>query len=334
MIACAPATRSRSVSGASVRSRSWTSAARVASIERNSIGSFGPSVSGLPFRSAPPAAHGRPLLVGAEVVDEAEEDVVDRVALGDRDREREVRDAALGVLRAVDRVDEHRVAALALDPDLLRDDSDVVAVEVLQRRGLGRLVERRGHVAALALADRPLALVAAGHRERARPSRPRPPRGRARSTGSQRVEEQAGGELRIEERGLLRHRLAAGGEGGDLRDGGRTDEERGLGLAAVDGGDRLLGVRRVADAVGREPLDRTRVELVVGVDPEVLAAAVERERALDPSRRFGSRSARRRGAAPTRWVGKISSPGERDETSTANVCVADGSSSRKATAVS
>src|SRR5581483_9533714 len=98
----APITRTRSVSGASTRSRSWTSAARVASIERNSMKSFGPVVSGCSFRNAP--APRRPLLAGAEVVDVAEEDVVDRVAVGDGDREREVRNAALGVLRAVDRV--------------------------------------------------------------------------------------------------------------------------------------------------------------------------------------------------------------------------------------
>src|SRR5262249_27991873 len=109
------------------------------------------------------ALHGRPLLVRAEVVDVAEEDVVDRVALGDRDREAEVGDPALGVLRAVDRVDEHRVAALAAVADLLRDDADVVAVEVAQRRRLGGLVERGGQIAALALADDALALLAAGH---------------------------------------------------------------------------------------------------------------------------------------------------------------------------
>ena len=111
MSACAPITRTRSVSGASTRRRSCTSAARVASIERNSMWSFGAPAIGSPFRNAPPPRDSRPLLVRAEVVDVAEEDVVDRVALGDRDREAEVRDPALGVLRAVDRVDEHRVPA-------------------------------------------------------------------------------------------------------------------------------------------------------------------------------------------------------------------------------
>ena len=135
VIACAPMTRTRSVSGASAAQAARARAPRASPRSRGTrSSSFGPSVSGSPFRNAPLAAHGRPLLVRAEVVDVAEEDVVDRVAVGDRDREREVRDAALGVLRAVDRVDEHRVAALAPDADLLGDDADVVAVEVLQRR--------------------------------------------------------------------------------------------------------------------------------------------------------------------------------------------------------
>ena len=42
----------------------------------------------------------------AEVVDVAEDDVVHRLAVGDGDREREERDAALRVQRAVDRVDD------------------------------------------------------------------------------------------------------------------------------------------------------------------------------------------------------------------------------------
>ena len=52
----------------------------------------------LPVEERAAAAHRVPLLVRPEVVDVAEEDVVDRVALGHRDAEAEVRDAAPGVL--------------------------------------------------------------------------------------------------------------------------------------------------------------------------------------------------------------------------------------------
>ena len=111
------------------------------------------------------ALDGRPLLVGAEVVDEAEDDVVHRLpALGHRDAEREVRNRPLGVLRAVDRVDDDRDRPVAADPDLLGDDPDVGPVEVLEHDPLGGLVERGGDVAALAEPDGPLALLPRGHR--------------------------------------------------------------------------------------------------------------------------------------------------------------------------
>ena len=74
--------------------------------------SFGPGASsGAPSRNAPAAALGDPLLAGAEVVDVAEVDVVHRRAVGDREREREERDPALRVDRAVDRVDDDARAA-------------------------------------------------------------------------------------------------------------------------------------------------------------------------------------------------------------------------------
>ena len=69
------------------------------------------------------AASSRPLLAGAEVVDEAEDDVVHRLPLRDGDREGEERDAALRVERAVDRVDDdERQPPVAEAADLLRDD--------------------------------------------------------------------------------------------------------------------------------------------------------------------------------------------------------------------
>ena len=127
--------------------------------------SFGAPVSGLPFEERAAALDGGPLLVGAEVVDEPEDDVVHRLpALGDRDAESEVRDRPLGVLRAVDRVDDNRDRPVATDPDLLGHDPDVGPVEVLKHDPLRSLVERGRDVAALAEANGPVALLPCGHR--------------------------------------------------------------------------------------------------------------------------------------------------------------------------
>ena len=102
------------------------------------------------------AAAGDPLLAGAEVVDVAEEDVGHRGAVGDGDRDRVVRQAALGVERAVDRVDHHeRVGAAEVDgPALLADRREAQALvvepgELLEDRLLGRRVDQQRAVAAL-----------------------------------------------------------------------------------------------------------------------------------------------------------------------------------------
>ena len=104
----------------------------------------------------------RPLLAGPEVVDVAEEDVVHRLPVGDGDREREERDAALRVQRAVDRVDDDRVAARPFDADLFADDGHVFAAEALEDHALGGRVDRGRLVAALARADDRLALSPTG----------------------------------------------------------------------------------------------------------------------------------------------------------------------------
>ena len=80
---------------------------------RISIASFGrDGAERLAVQPRALAAPADPLLAAAEVVDEAEVDVVHRPAVGDGDREGEERDAALRVERAVDRVDhEDRVGA-------------------------------------------------------------------------------------------------------------------------------------------------------------------------------------------------------------------------------
>ena len=109
------------------------------------------------------AARGRPLLAAAEVVDEAEVDVVHRPAVRDGDREGEERDAALRVERAVDRVDHENGVGAFEDPDLLRDDRSAGRAEALDDRVLGRLVDRGRLVAALARAEHRLALGAGRH---------------------------------------------------------------------------------------------------------------------------------------------------------------------------
>ena len=134
----------------------------VASKERisiSSLGSSGGEHGAVQARSHP--SLGDPFLAATEVVDEAEDDVVHRVALGDRDRDGEERDAALRVQRAVDRVDHDPGGAVADDADLLRDDRR--ALDFLQPREdhlLGRRVDRSRLVAALAVADDRLPLGA------------------------------------------------------------------------------------------------------------------------------------------------------------------------------
>ena len=114
-------------------------------------------------------ARGRPLLAGAEVVDVPEDDVVHRVAFGDGDRDREERDPALRVQRAVDRIDDDREPPVAEDAHLLADELHVFAAETLEDHRLGGGVDRGRVVAALAVPDHGLALGAAGQlREHAR----------------------------------------------------------------------------------------------------------------------------------------------------------------------
>src|SRR5579871_93631 len=100
---------------------------------------------------------------------------------------------------------------------------------------------------------------------------------RQRSSQSvKRQEQQAGRQLRIEERALLRHHVAAPRDLPDVLDPRRAEQEGGLGLAAVDGGDRLPRVRRVRHAGRLQAVDDDRVELVV-LEQLVAALAVEDE---------------------------------------------------------
>src|SRR6266508_4259432 len=94
------------------------------------------------------------------------------------------------------------------------------------------------------------------------------------SQSVKRMEEQARGELRIEVGALLRHRLAPTRDGPDVLDARGAEQEGGLGLAAVDGGDSLLATWRIADALGRDALHDLDVE-PVAVEQLVAAVAVQ-----------------------------------------------------------
>src|SRR5437763_14024269 len=96
------------------------------------------------------------------------------------------------------------------------------------------------------------------------------------SQSANRMEEQAGGELREEERRLLRHDLSRLGEPRDLLRRHRLEQERRRAVAAVDGGDRILGGWCIADTGRRERLDDAWPEVVVGTHADVAAVSVER----------------------------------------------------------
>src|SRR5437763_1977768 len=89
-----------------------------------------------------------------------------------------------------------------------------------------------------------------------------------------REHEQAGGELGIEERALLRHHVAAARDGPHVVDPRRAQEEGRLRLATVDRRDRLLAARRVRDAVRPGPFHDLRIQ-PVAAEQLVLAGAVE-----------------------------------------------------------
>ena len=124
-----------------------------------------------PAHRRPLAALGDPLLTPGQVADEREADVVQRRPVGDGDREAEEGQAALGVERSVDRVDDHHPGAVAIPErplaELLRDEPerDAALGQLLQptdRRRLGLAVDDGGVVSPLALADNRLAVVSGG----------------------------------------------------------------------------------------------------------------------------------------------------------------------------
>src|SRR2546421_5325554 len=109
-------------------------------------------------------------------------------------------------------------------------------------------------------------------------STPRTSATAARQSSSQsvkRVQQQAGGELRVEERALLRHHVAAARHGPDVLDARRAQEKGRLGFAAIDGGDRLLAARRVGDACRGSAVDHLRIEQAVTGEQLVAPRAIE-----------------------------------------------------------
>ena len=136
----------------------------VASKERISIGSFGGRPRQRQAVEAGAAALLRhPLLAGAEVVDVAEGDVAHRRPARNGEGEREERDPALRVHRAVDRVDDDPGRAAGAEcalAELLRDEEEVglERLEPRHDRVLGGSVDRGRVVAALACPQHRLTL--------------------------------------------------------------------------------------------------------------------------------------------------------------------------------
>ncbi len=194
--------------------------------------------------------------------------------------------------RAVDRVDDDDRRAAAEPADLLRDDRHVEVAEAGDDRVLGRLVDRGRLVAAEAGADDRLALDAGRQllehalHVRDRGATDGEPVGH--SGRKSRPEVSFG----VEEGALLRHHVAAAGDRPDVLDPRRPQQEGGLGLAAVDRRDRLARMRRVRDALRREPVDELRVE-PLALEQLVAALPVE-----DESRQVITRLVDRRAANP------------------------------------
>ena len=103
------------------------------------------SSSGTSFSQAPAPRSARHSSPRAEVVDVAEQHVRHRRAVGDGDRERVVGEAALGVQRAVDRVDDDEQARVAEvdDAALLGDRREARAVVVERAAARRRRRPRR-----------------------------------------------------------------------------------------------------------------------------------------------------------------------------------------------
>ena len=213
------------------------------------------------------AAFGPPLLAAAEVVDEPERDVVHRVAVGDGEREREERDPALGVDRPVDRVDDDPRSPPSPNarPELLRDEREVALVERVEP-----LTTASSAAASIAVVSSPPSPARSTGSRSSRVGQPsstslmsvEAPRGRARASRSSavdRVEEEAGDELREEVRRFLWHRLAA-------RAPARRRPRRAVGRRRkaasasprVDAGDGLLASRACSHGLVRRRARRAR----------------------------------------------------------------------------
>src|SRR6266496_2397254 len=108
-------------------------------------------------------------------------------------------------------------------------------------------------------------------------STPRTSSTAARQVASQsvkRLKQKARGQLRIEVGRLLRQHLALARAREHVLDPGRPEQECSLGLAVVDGRDRLAPLRRVADALRRQGVDDLDVE-PVALEQLIATAPIE-----------------------------------------------------------
>src|SRR5205807_3678153 len=99
----------------------------------------------------------------------------------------------------------------------------------------------------------------------------------ARQVASQsvkRLEQESGGQLWVKVGRLLRQHAPGARALEHLLDLGRPEQERRLGLAAVDGGDRLGALRRVGETLRRQRIDNLDVQ-AVALEQLVAAVAVE-----------------------------------------------------------
>src|SRR5205807_6539850 len=94
------------------------------------------------------------------------------------------------------------------------------------------------------------------------------------SQSVKRLEQESGGQLWVKVGRLLRQHAPGAGALEHLLDLGRPEQERSLGLATVDGGDRLGSLRRVGETLRRQRFDDLHVQ-TVALEQLVATATVE-----------------------------------------------------------
>ncbi len=196
-------------------------------------------------------------------------DVPHRRAVGDGEREREERDPALGVDRAVDRVDDDAHRASGAERDARRAPPRRARSRPRGPRGARRRrppPPRRSP--SCRRHPRPAGAPARARcASAARPSTASMSATQSRQSAepvdaSYRVEEQAARQLREEVRRLLGHHLAPARALEHVLDARRPEQERTVELTRVDASDGLGEIGRVAESlVADEAIDELDVEL-------------------------------------------------------------------------